>query len=379
MKSIVIAGYARSPFTFATKGALARTRPDEIAAQVVRGLIVRSGIDPKDIEDLIMGCAFPEGEQGFNIARLVGFMADLPLTVGGVTVNRFCGSSMQAIHMAAGALQMGAGDAYICAGVESMSRVPLVGFNPLPHPELAKRMPGAYMSMGETAENVAKKYNLNREEQDAFAYNSHQKAAKAQEAGRLADEIIPIKTSNGMVRKDGCIRGNSPLSALGDLKPAFSPTGTVTAASSSPLTDGAAAVLVTTEDYALDNNLTPLARIKSFAVTGCKPEIMGIGPVASTGKALKRAGISVSDLDVIELNEAFSSQSIASIRDLQLKESIINIDGGAIALGHPLGATGARITGKAAQILQRTGGKWALSTQCIGGGQGIATILEGMS
>jgi len=379
MKSIVIAGYARSPFTFATKGALAHTRSDEMAAQVVKGLIERTGVAPKDIEDLIMGCAFPEGEQGFNIARLVVLLAKLPLAVGGVTVNRFCGSSMQAIHMAAGAMQMGAGEAYICAGVESMSRVPLTGFNPLPHPELAKRMAGAYMGMGETAENVAQKYDLNREDQDAFAYGSHQKAAKAQAAGLLQDEIVPIDTKAGLVREDGCIRGDSTLEALADLKPAFLQTGTVTAASSSPLTDGAAAVLVTTEDYAKAHNLEILARIKSFAVAGCKPEIMGIGPVGATKKALKRAGLTLKDIDVIELNEAFASQSLASIRDLKLDINKINLDGGAIAIGHPLGATGARITGKAAQILHRTGGKYALATQCIGGGQGIATILEAVS
>jgi len=379
MKSIVIAGYARSPFTFATKGALAHTRSDEMAAQVVKGLIERTGVAPKGIEDLIMGCAFPEGEQGFNIARLVVLLAGLPLAVGGVTVNRFCGSSMQAIHMAAGAMQMGAGEAYICAGVESMSRVPLTGFNPLPHPELAKRMAGAYMGMGETAENVAQKYGLNREEQDAFAFASHQKAAKAQAEGLLKGEIVPINTKAGLVREDGCIRGDSTLEALADLKPAFLQTGTVTAASSSPLTDGAAAVLVTTEDYAKANNLEILARIKSFAVAGCKPEIMGIGPVGATKKALKRAGLTLKDIDVIELNEAFASQSLASIRDLKLDINKTNLDGGAIAIGHPLGATGARITGKAAQILHRTGGKYALASQCIGGGQGIATVLEAVS
>jgi len=378
MKSIVIAGYVRSPFTFATKGGLAHTRPDEIAAQVVKGLIDHTSVNPKDIEDLIMGCAFPEGEQGFNIARLVGFLAGLPQSMGGVTVNRFCGSSMQAIHMAAGAMQMGAGEAYICAGVESMSRVPLTGFNPLPHPDLAKRMAGAYMGMGETAENVAVKYKLTREEQDLFAFSSHMKAAKAQKARRLNDEIIPIKTSTGLVAQDGCIRPDTTMEALAGLKPAFMETGTVTAATSSPLTDGASAVLVTTEDYAVAHKLTPLARIKSIAVSGCDPKIMGIGPVNATQKALKRAGLKISDLDIIELNEAFASQSLASIRDLELDIQKINLDGGAIALGHPLGATGARITGKAAQILHRTGGKWALATQCIGGGQGIATILEGI-
>lgn len=379
MKSIVIAGYVRSPFTFANKGDLAHTRPDELAAQVVRGLIDHTSVNPKDIEDLIMGCAFPEGEQGFNIARLVVFLADLPQSMGGVTVNRFCGSSMQAIHMAAGALQMGAGEAYICAGVESMSRVPLTGFNPLPHPDLAKGGTGAYMGMGETAENIAVKYKLTREEQDLFAFTSHMKAAKAQKSRLFNDEIIPIQTANGIVAQDGCIRPDTTLKALADLKPAFRQHGTVTAASSSPRTDGASAVLVTTEDYALAHNLTPLARIKSFAVSGCDPKLMGIGPVKATEKALKRAGLKISDLDIIELNEAFASQSIASIHELELDLKKTNLDGGAIALGHPLGATGARITGKAAQILHRTGGKWALATQCIGGGQGIATILEGIT
>jgi acetyl-CoA acyltransferase len=379
MKPIVIAGYARSPFSLAHKGALARTRPDDMAAQVVRGLIERTGVDPALIEDLIMGCAFPEGEQGFNIARLVGFLADLPLHVGGVTVNRFCGSSMQGIHMAAGAMQMDAGEAYICAGVESMSRIPMTGFNPLPHPGLAERMPGAYMGMGETAENIVKKYGLSREEQDAFAFASQQKAAQAQSEGRFKEEIVPIKTSGGEVSEDVCIRAITTLDALAELKPAFLEHGSVTAGSASPLTDGAAAVLVTTLDFAERHNLKPLAYVRAFAVSGCDPKIMGIGPVRSTQKALKRAGIHVSDLNVIELNEAFSSQSIASIRDLGLDAAKINLDGGAIALGHPLGATGARITGKAAQLLSRTKSKWALATQCIGGGQGITTVLEGIS
>lgn len=376
MKPVVIAGYARSPFTPAFKGELARVRPDEVASQVVRGLLQRTGIDPEKIEDMIVGCAFPEGEQGFNVARLIGFLADLPLTVAGVTVNRFCGSSMQAIHMAAGAMQMDAGEAYICAGVESMSRIPMTGFNPMPHPGLYERYPQAYMGMGETAENVAVKYGIGRDEQDAFAVDSQMKAATAQKEGRLSDEIVAIETKSGQITADGCIRGDSTIEGLSELKAAFSETGTVTAATSSPLTDGAAAVLVTTEDFAERNGLQPLARIKSFAVSGCLPQIMGIGPVASSNKAMERAGITVADLDVIELNEAFASQSLASISDLGLDRSKINIDGGAIAIGHPLGATGARITAKAAQILQRDGGRYALATQCIGGGQGIATILE---
>lgn len=379
MKPVVIAGYARSPFAPAYKGELARVRPDEMASQVIRQLLQRTGVDPEKVEDLIVGCAFPEGEQGFNMARLIGFLADLPLGVGGVTVNRFCGSSMQAIHMAAGAMQMDAGEAYICAGVESMSRIPMTGFNPMPHPGLYERYPAAYMGMGETAENVAEQYQLGRAQQDEFAAESQRKAAEAKKAGRLKDEIVPVKANGGNVTRDGCIREETTVAGLGELKPAFSETGTVTAGTSSPLTDGAAAVLVTTEDFAEKNELEPMARVKSFAVSGCKPEIMGIGPVGSSTKALKRAGIGVDDLDVIELNEAFASQSLASIRDLELDVSKVNIDGGAIAIGHPLGATGARITGKAAQILKRDGGRYALATQCIGGGQGIATVLEALS
>ena len=379
MKSVVIAGYARSPFTPAFKGELSRVRPDEMASQVVKGLLQRTGVDPEMIEDLIVGCAFPEGEQGFNVARLIGFLADLPLSVGGVTVNRFCGSSMQAIHMAAGAMQMDAGEAFICAGVESMSRIPMTGFNPMPHTDLYERYPQAYMGMGETAENLAVKYDIGRDEQDAFAVESHGKAAAAQSSGRLDEEIVAVHGKTGAIVAAGCIREDTTTETLAGLNPAFTETGTVTAGTSSPLTDGASAVLVTTEDFADKNGLEPLARIRSFAVSGCQPEIMGIGPVGSSKKALERAGITAADLDVIELNEAFASQSLASIRDLGLDVTKINIDGGALALGHPLGATGARITGKAAQILKRQSGRYALSTQCIGGGQGIATVLESIS
>ncbi len=376
MKSVVIAGYARSPFTFAKKGALARVRPDELCAQVITGLLERVKIDPATIEDVIVGCAMPEGEQGLNVARLISFLAHLPITVAGTTVNRFCGSSMQSIHMAAGAIQLDAGEAFICAGVESMSRVPMTGFNPLPHPGLAHDFPAAYMSMGQTAENVARKYQITRVQQDAFSVASQKKAAAAQAAGKLKGEIVAIKGKAGTVDQDGCIRADTTSEILAGLQPAFDQTGTVTAGTSSPLTDGASAVLVCTEDYAKRNNLVPLARLKSIGVAGCAPDIMGIGPVAATQKALKRAGLAIKDIDVIELNEAFASQAIACIRDLGIDETKVNLDGGAIALGHPLGATGARITGKAAQLLQREGKRYALATQCIGGGQGIATILE---
>lgn len=376
MTNVVIAGYARSPFTPAKKGALARVRPDELAAQVVRRLVAEANIPSKEIEDLIVGCAFPEGEQGFNVARLIGLMADLDLSVGGVTVNRFCGSSMQSVHMAAGQIALGAGEAFVCAGVESMSRVPMMGFNPMPNPALYEKRPGAYMGMGDTAENVARRWEISRAEQEAFAVASHHKAAKAQADGRLAAEIVPITAKGGTVETDGCIRADASAEGLASLKPAFQQDGSVTAGTSSPLTDGASAVLVCSEGFANRHGLKPLARVASVAVAGCEPEIMGMGPVVASRKALARAGIAADALSVVELNEAFASQALACMRDLGLDEKIVNIDGGAIALGHPLGATGARIVGKAASLLSREGGRFALATQCIGGGQGIATVLE---
>jgi acetyl-CoA acyltransferase len=376
MKSTVIAGYARSPFCFASKGELAKVRPDDLAAAAIKALVERSKVNPDDIEDLLLGCAFPEGEQGLNVARLISFLAKLPLTAGAATINRFCGSSMQSIHTAAGAIQMNAGEVFICAGVESMSRVPMMGFNPLPNPKLAEVYPQAYLSMGVTAENVARKFGILRREQESFAVQSQFKAATAQGVGKFKDEIVPIVAPDGVVDKDGCIRANTTMEKLGELKPAFDEKGSVTAGTSSPLTDGAAAVLVTSEDYARAHNLPMLARIKSIAVAGCAPEVMGIGPVAATQKALHRAGLTMKQIDIIELNEAFASQSIACLRELGIDMGKVNLDGGAIALGHPLGATGARITGKAASLLVRENKKYALATQCIGGGQGIATILE---
>lgn len=376
MKNVVIAGYARSPFTPAKKGELAKVRPDDLAAQVVRALVTRTGVDPNDIEDLILGCAFPEGEQGFNLARLLVFLAELPLSVTGATVNRFCGSSMQAIHMAAGAIQMNAGEVFICAGVESMTRIPMGGYNPLPNPTLFQRYPQAFASMGETAENLAKKHGISRVRQEQLAVASHARAVVAQAAGRFDDEIVPIVWKGGTVRRDGCVRADTSLEGLAKLKLAFDDQGSVTPGTSSPLTDGAAATLVCSEEYAQRKGLKPLARIKSIATSGCSPEVMGIGPVLSTRKALQRAGLTIGDLDIIELNEAFSAQALACVDELGLDLARVNIDGGALALGHPLGATGARITGKAAALLARDGKRYALASQCIGGGQGIATILE---
>src|SRR5688500_1176019 len=310
------------------------------------------------------------------MARSVTFLAGLPISVAGATVNRFCGSSMYAIHMAAGAIRMNAGELFICAGVESMTRVPMMGFNPMPHPGLYERYPEAYMTMGETAENVATRYQIARAHQEAFAVESHKRAATAQAQGRFKDELVPIAANSSLISSDGCIRADTTAGNLAFLKPAFDERGTVTAGTSSPLTDGAAATLICSEDYAKSHGFKPLATIRSIAVAGCAPEIMGIGPVPASRKALERANLSASDIDLAEVNEAFASQSIAVLQELGLDHARVNMDGGAIALGHPLGASGARITGKAASLLKREGATFALATQCIGGGQGIATVLE---
>jgi acetyl-CoA acyltransferase len=372
----VISAYARSPFHFAKKGALAGVRPDALAAQVVQGLLARTDLDPALLEDVILGCAYPEAAQGNNLARIVGLLAGLPHEVPGMTVNRFCGSSMQAVHIAAAQIEAGMGEAFLCVGVESMTMVPQGGFNFSPNPELAAHT-AAYISMGETAENVAQRWNVARADQEQLAVESHRKAAQAREAGRLRDEIVPITTEAGeTLAVDGCIRPTTNREALAALKPAFRADGVVTAGTSSPLTDGAAAVLVTSDAFAAKHKLPQLARIKSFATVGVDPAVMGIGPIPATRKALARAGLTVADLDVVEINEAFASQALACIRDLGLDPATVNLDGGGLAIGHPLGATGARITGKAAALLVRENGRYALATQCIGGGQGIATVLE---
>ena len=375
-KAVVIVGYARSPHHFAGKGDLKRVRPDDLVAQLVRQLVARVGVDPEDIEDLILGCAFPEGEQGLNMARMVVFLAGLPQRVAGATVNRFCGSSMQAIHDAAGAIQMDAGDLFVCAGVESMTRVPVLGFNPMPNPALSETYPQIYLSMGQTAENLARKYQITRREQEELAVLSHRRAAAAWAEGRCADEVVPITGKDGTVATDGTIRTETSVELLASLPPAFDKDGTVTAGTSSPLTDGASATLVASEDYAKAHGLPILARVRATALTGCAPEIMGIGPVEASRKALQRAGLALADMNIVELNEAFAAQALAVARELGLDWDKTNLDGGAIALGHPLGSSGARITGKAASLLKRRGEQFALATMCIGGGQGIATVLE---
>ena len=376
MPSSVIVGFKRSPFTFANKGALASMRPEDILTQVINDLIVTTNINKNEIEDIIIGCAYPEGEQGYNIAKIVTFMTGMPEHVGGMTVNRWCGSSMQAIHNAAGSISMNAGNIFICGGIESMTKVPINGLNFSPHPALNESNPNVYMSMGLTAENIAKKYNISRNEQQDFAINSHKKANYAYLNNLFKDEISKMIIEDTIIDSDGTIRPNTSKETLDGLKLAFDNNGSVTAGTSSPLTDGACAILICNEEYAIKNNLNISARIVSTAVQGCPPELMGLGPVEASKKALKRANLTIEDIDVVELNEAFASQSLACIRDLNINPSKVNIDGGAIALGHPLGATGARITAKAAQILKRENKKYALATQCIGLGQGIATILE---
>ena len=376
MSSAVIVGFKRSPFTISRKGGLAEVRPEDILSQVINDLVKSSNINKDDIEDIIAGCAYPEGEQGYNIAKIVTFMTGMPEHVAGMTVNRWCGSSMQTIHNAAGAIAMSAGNVFICCGIESMTKVPINGLNYSPHPDLNHSNPNVYLSMGDTAENVAKKYNLSREIQQDFAISSHQKASYAEVNNNFTDEITKIKTKGLIVEKDGAIRPNTSQEILNSLKLVFNKKGTITAGTASPFTDGASATLICNEEYAKKNNLDILAKVVSTSVQGCPPELMGLGPIGASKKALKRANLTIEDIDVVELNEAFASQSLACIKDLNIDPQKVNIDGGAIALGHPLGATGARITAKAAQILKREKKKYALATQCIGLGQGIATILE---
>ncbi len=377
MKAVIV-DWARSPFHRAHKGSLSGLRPDDMAGQVVKALIGRSGIDATEFDDLLMGCGYPEAEQGYNIGRLVTFLAGMPDSVPGMTFNRLCGSSMQAVLSAAASIESGWGDCYLCAGVESMSRVKRRGFNWSPHPGLELGWPEAYVTMGQTAENIANKWKIGREEQESFALESHLKASAAQRDGRFENEIIPVTDGESVISEDGCIRPDTTLDAMARLNPVFSEGGTVTAATSSPLTDGTVAMIVCSEEFASQRGLKPMARIVSGAVSGCPPGIMGIGPVEATRKVLERTGWRMETVELFELNEAFSSQSMAVISELGIDRTKINIDGGAIAIGHPLGASGARIVGKAATLLRRTKSNRAIATMCIGGGMGIAIALESL-
>ena len=376
-REAIIAAYVRSPFTFARKGGLASVRPDDLGAHVIRALLERTGVAGAEIEDVVWGCAFPEGEQGLNIGRVTSLRAGLPITTAGMTVNRWCGSSVQAVQIAAGMVMMGAGEALIAGGTESMSRVPMMGFNILPPPSWSAAEVSDFINVGLTAERVAREQDITRADQDAFAFGSHSKAMAARVAGRLAAEIAPIMVNGTLVSEDGCIR-DATLDGLATLKTVFLEGGTVTAGSSSPMTDGATALLVCTPEFAARNGLKPMARIAGFAVSGCDQGIMGMGPVESSRKAVARAGLKMADIDAVEMNEAFASQAEACRRLLEIDPAKLNIDGGAIALGHPLGATGGRLVGKAAALLQRVGGRYGLATQCIGGGMGIAMVLEAL-
>ena len=373
----VISDYLRTPFHRAHKGDLASFRPEDMLEATVRSIIERNNIDVNEIEDLMLGCAYPEGVQGLNLGRIATYLPQLPHSIPGMTTNRLCGSSMQVAHTAAGSIKMGSGELFLTAGVETMSLVKRGGWNRDLHPGIESKFPDAYISMGLTAENLANDYSISRTEQEEFALHSHNKALSAQSNGMLTKEIVAVKSEGKVVDIDGCIRETS-VEKMSKLPPAFIESGTVTAATSSPLTDGAACNLICSEKYAQENSIASLAEIVSTAVVGVPPHIMGIGPVESSKKALARAGISMDDVDVIELNEAFSAQSIAVLRDLDLEsdDKRLNIDGGALAIGHPLGASGARIIGKAASLLNRIDGEYALASMCIGGGMGIATVLR---
>jgi acetyl-CoA acyltransferase len=387
MRQAVIVEYVRTPFVKAVEptsgstklGRFAHVLPDEMLVALVRELLKRTQINPSDVETLLTGCVHQEAEQGLNMARLVVLHPEsgLPVSVGGVTVDRFCGSSMHVIADAKNAIMAGEADVMLCTGVQSISRVPMAGWNPMLNPLIYNGNAKGFLNMGITAENVAERFKIDRRAQEEFAINSHHKAAKAQAEGLLKQEIVPV----GGVDADDCIRKDTTLEQMAGLKPVFKHDGSVTAATSSPHTDGAAAVIVTSEEYAQKHNLPILAKLVAFAGSGCEAEIMGIGPVEAIKKVLKRTGLTMQDIDIVELNEAFAAQCLAVLQELEKQGMPIapekfNIDGGALALGHPLGASGARITGKAASLLKRSGKRFALATMCIGGGQGVAMILE---
>ncbi|MDP9035138.1 MAG: thiolase family protein [Myxococcota bacterium] len=382
---IVIVDAVRSAVGRAHKGTLAQTRPDELAGQVIAALLARVGkVAPAEIEDLVLGCAMPEGEQGLNVARVAGLLGGLPVDSSAMTINRFCSSGLQAIAIAAGSIATGAHDVVVAAGVESMTMVPMTGNKLSASPEAMRRCPDVYVPMGLTAENVAKRFGVSRAEQDAFAMKSQQKAATAQKAGAFDEEIVTVKATryeNGKhatvdFRRDELVRADTTLGGLASLKPAFVKDGTVTAGNASPLSDGAAAVLVMSRSKAKAFGVAPLGYFRAFATAGVDPAIMGIGPIPAVRKLLSKAGLSVRDIDLIELNEAFASQAVYVQRTLEIPDDKLNVNGGAIALGHPLGCTGAKLTATALYELRRRGGRYAVITMCIGGGMGAAGLLE---
>ncbi|MCM3471898.1 acetyl-CoA C-acetyltransferase [Brevibacillus borstelensis] len=390
MKEAVIVAGARTAVGRAKRGSLKDVHPVDMGAAVVSNLLGRvPQLNPADIEDIIIGNAVPEAEQGMNMARLIGLRAGLPTNVSGITVNRFCSSGLQTIAYAAHQIMVGGADVIVAGGVESMSLLPMTGHKVALNPTLVETMPEAYMGMGHTAEEVAKRYRISREDQDAFALRSHQRAAAALAAGKFSGEIVPITVKSHYLDEnhklhvqervfdtDEGVRADTSLEALAKLKPVFHVKGSVTAGNSSQTSDGAAAVLVMSAEKAAELGVQPIAKFRSFTVGGVEPDVMGIGPVVAIPKALKMAGLSIADVDLFELNEAFASQSLAVIRELGLDEEKVNVNGGAIALGHPLGCTGAKLTVSLLNELKRRGGKYGVVTMCIGGGMGAAGVFE---
>jgi len=395
MEDAVIVSAVRTPIGRANKGVLKDVRADDLAAVAVKAAVERvPQLDRSLIEDVILGCAFPEGEQGMNLARLVGALAGLPETAGGVTVNRFCASSLQAVNMAAQNIMLGFGDVFVAGGVENMSRVPMGGFNPSYNPRLVKPREedassgpyqpleleygySSYIPMGITAENLAREYHINREAQDAFALRSHQRAIAATDNGTFKREIVPVPLPNGRLMEiDEGPRRDTSLERLATLEPAFIKGGSVTAGNSSPLNDGAAAAVLMSAQRARDLGITPLAKVHTMAVAGVRPDIMGFGPVPAMRKALQRASMQLSDIDIIEINEAFAAQTLSVVKVMGIDEEKLNPHGGAIALGHPLGCSGARIIATLINDLQTADKTFGIATLCIGGGQGLATIIE---
>lgn len=389
MRDAVIVAGVRTPIGRAHKGTLKDVRPDDLAAVVIKEAIARApGVTADTIDDVIFGCAMPEGEQGLNLARIAAVLAGLPTSVPGFTVNRFCSSGLQAIALAAERIMLGQADVIVAGGVESMSRVPMTGFKPSPNPELVRSAPEVYMGMGLTAERVAEKYGVSREDQDAFALESHRRAAAAIDSGKFKDEIVPVEvkrttfdgkravTETVTFDTDEGVRRDTSLEALANLRPAFKQGGTVTPGNASQVSDGAAAVVVMSAEKAAELGLAPMAVYRSFAVAGVDPDVMGIGPVGAVPKALKLAGIGLDDVDLIELNEAFAAQALPVMRELGMDHDKVNVNGGAIALGHPLGCTGARQTVTMMYEAARRGARYGLVTMCIGGGMGAAGVFE---
>ena len=393
MRDAVIVSAVRTAVGKAPKGTLRATRPDEMGAAVIKEALNRApGVALDEVEDVIMGCAMPEAEQGMNVARAAMIRAGLPVNTSAMTINRFCSSGLQSIAQAADRIRAGGADVIVAGGLETMSLVPMGGHVIRPNPYLVEHYPDFYLNMGLTAENLAQKCEISRDEQDAFALRSHQRAAAAIDEGRFVDEIVPLtvaiedldakgrkQTRTMMFDMDEGVRRDSSEEGLAKLKPAFHMKGTVTAGNSSQMSDGAAAVVIMSEDRARELNLKPLARFVAYATAGCAPEEMGIGPVNAIPKALKMAGLTLDDIDVIELNEAFAAQSLAVIKVLGLDSEKVNVNGGAIALGHPLGCTGAKLTATILREMQRRNARYGMVTMCVGGGMGAAGIFERMS